>query len=450
MTSPTPPRHRRPRPRRQPPATPGAQTRAAALDLLLAVLRDGTALDAALDAAEADLAALSPSDRGFVRALVSTTLRRLGRLDAVIAAYVTRPLPASGLAAQMVLRLGAAQLLVMGTPAHAAVGATVGAAKVHREARTFDKLINAVLRRIAENGAPVFAALPASRDWPDWLVDSWRAAYGPERAEMIAAASGDEAPLDLTIKAGDSAVWAERLGGRAVGADSVRLTGAGAIRALPGYQDGAWWVQDAAAALPARLLGDVRGRRVLDLCAAPGGKTMQLAAAGAAVVAVDQSEVRAKRLQRNLLRTGLNAQIEVRDGRDLSGLGPFDAVLVDAPCTATGTLRRRPDVAWARQPGDGALLAPLQSALLSAAADAVKPGGRIVFCTCSLQPEEGAPVAADVLSKRPDLAVLAITQDALPDGVVPQSDGSVRTLPCDWLDAGGLDGFFIARLIKRP
>ena len=330
--------------------------RRAAAELLVAVMDRGRALEDAM-AETPSFSALEGRDRAFARALVTAGLRRLGSVDTVLSEFLQRPLPDSAEHARALLHLGATQLLVLGTPAHAAVGETVETANHMREARGFAKLMNAVLRKVAGNGAEIFASLPAGADLPAWLYTRWRATYG-ETASRIAAALLNEAPLDISVK-DDAAGWAEKLGGVLTPTGSVRLTDPAPIDTLPGFDEGAWWVQDAAAALPAKLLGDVRGKRVLDLCAAPGGKTLQLAAAGAHVTAVDKSEARLKRLRENLARTKLKAEVICADALEFRA-EPFDAVLLDAPCTSTGTLRRHPDVAWLRRPTDVRALAELQ------------------------------------------------------------------------------------------
>ena len=460
--------------------------RIAAAELLIAVLDRGRALEDAL-AETQSFSELEGRDRAFARALVTAGLRRLGGVNAVLARFLERPLPESAQHARALLHIGATQLLVLGTPPHAAVGETVEAANALRQARGFAKLINAVLRRISREGATL-DALPPGADLPAWLYTRWRAAYGDE-APKIAQALLHEPPLDLTVKS-DAVAWVEKLGdvltptgsvrilpfslgengsadegraiARAVGqhapsptATSPQLDapdplapspqGREGIESLPGFSDGEWWVQDAAAALPARALGDVRGKRVLDLCAAPGGKTLQLAAAGAYVTAVDKSEGRLKRLRENLARTQLEATVICADALAYRAAEPFDAVLLDAPCTSTGTLRRHPDVAWLRRPTDIRALADLQSQLLQAAAAQLKPGAPLVYAVCSLEPEEGPGVVSAALIQgwRRD----PMRQDEIPGGdrfLTP--DGDLRTLPSHWPEIGGLDGFYVARL----
>ncbi|MEZ5960906.1 MAG: transcription antitermination factor NusB [Hyphomonadaceae bacterium] len=414
--------------------------RRAATDLLVAVMERGRALEDALGETP-NFKALEGRDRAFARALVTAGLRRLGGIDAVLSEFLDRPLPDSAHHARALLHLGAAQLLVLGTPAHAAVGETVETANQMREARGFAKLMNAVLRKVANNGPKILDNLPPGSDLPHWLYTRWRAAYG-EAAPAMAEALLTEPPLDISVK-NDAAGWAERLFGAVTPTGSVRLTEHAPVDSLPGFNEGAWWVQDAAAALPAQLLGDVHGKRVLDLCAAPGGKTLQLAAAGAAVTAVDKSEVRLKRLRENLARTKLKAEVVCADALEFKA-EPFDAVLLDAPCTSTGTLRRHPDVAWLRRPTDVKALSDLQAQLIEAAAKLLKPGAPLVYAVCSLEPEEGPGVVADALRKGWRRNPLTTE---IPAGFIT-ADGDMRTHPGLWPEIGGLDGFYAARLVR--
>ena len=346
------------------------------------------------------------------------------------------------------LRLGAAQLLFLDTPAHAAVGETVALASgPHAYAKG---LVNAVLRRVAREGKEDLARQDAPRlNTPDWLWESWKAAYGEPAAHAIADAHLAEPPLDLTVKA-DPEDWAARLDGERLYGNTVRRPAGGAIEDLPGYAEGAWWIQDAAAALPARLLGDVRGRTAIDLCAAPGGKTAQLAAVGAAVTAVELSDRRAGRLRSNLQRLQLEARIEVADALAWRPPRPVGHVLLDAPCTATGTIRRHPDIAWHKSAADVTRMAALQQGLLEAAVAMLEPGGMLVYASCSLQPEEGPQVIERALARGLPVARQPVEPSEL-DGLAVDltSEGDVRTLPCQLAGRGGLDGFFIARLRRH-
>lgn len=419
--------------------------RRAAAELLAAVLEQRMALDDALDRTPS-FAALEGRDRAFARAIATAALRRLGGIDAVLAKFLDRPLPESAAEARALLRIGAAQILVLGTPAHAAVGETVTAANGLRGGRPFARLINAVLRKVANQGSVLLTTQKPGADLPAWLFTRWRAAYGADAA-AIAESLQHEPPLDLSVKS-DAGVWAEKLGGALTPTGSVRIASYSAVDQLAGYDEGAWWVQDAAAALPALMLGDVRGKTVLDLCAAPGGKTLQLAARGAQVVAVDRSATRLNTLRANLVRTKINAEIVADDAVTWRPRQKADAILLDAPCTATGTLRRHPDIAWLRKPDDIKKLAALQTRLLAGAADMLKPKGALVYAVCSLEPEEGPAIIEAALKtglwKR---APLARGEVAGADEFVA-ADGDLRTLPSQWREIGGLDGFYAARLIR--
>ena len=416
--------------------------RRAAADLLVAVMDRGRSLEDALSETPS-FNALEGRDRAFARALATAGLRRLGGVNAVLSRFLDRPLPDSAQHARALLHLGAAQLLVLGTPPHAAVGETVETANGMREARGFAKLMNAVLRKVSREGQAIFDALPPGADLPAWLYTRWCACYG-DAAPRIAEALLNEPPLDLTVKA-DPVSWAQKLNATRTPTGSVRLSEHGPLEQLAGFDDGEWWVQDAAAALPALLVGDVRGKRVLDLCAAPGGKTLQLAAMGARVTAVDKSEARLRRLRENLTRTKLGADVICADALEYRASEPFDAILLDAPCTSTGTLRRHPDVAWLRRPTDVRALSELQTRLLDAAARLLKPEGRLVYAVCSLEPEEGPGVIASALQKGwRRMPVDAEEFAGAATFITPEGD--LRTLPSHWPEIGGLDGFYAARL----
>lgn len=432
----------------------GRAARAAAARLLAAVLDAHHPLDGLLDPSAGDPAytRLEPRDRRLAHAIVATALRRHGEIAAVLDGLVEkRPRRAGALF--RIMEIAAAQLLFMEVADHAAVSLALDLVGEDRDARHFKGLANAVLRRIArERGSLLAGQDPARLDTPAWLFERWSAAYGEAETRRIAEAHRVEPSLDLSVKA-DPAAWAERLGGVVLPTGTVRLIPSGPVDALPGFAEGAWWVQDAAAALPTRLLGAVAGKRVADLCAAPGGKTAALAAAGALVTAVDVSAARLERLSANLARLGLAAETVGADLLAYEPPAPFDAILLDAPCTATGTVRRHPDIAWLKRPGDVAALADLQARMLDRVVPWLKASGLLVYCTCSLEPEEGEAQAAR-LSARPDLArvpVEAAEIGGLAEAVTPEGD--VRTLPSHLVTAtprlSGLDGFFIARFRKR-
>lgn len=416
-----------------------------ALDLLDAVLHRARPLDEAITD-HPGFAGLDGRDRGFVRLLAATTLRRLGQIDALIDAMLENPLPAKAGGVQDLLRLGACQLLFLETPAHAAVSTAVDLAQA-RGHGPHKALVNAVLRRLGREGAALRREQDAARmNTPGWLWDGWTAAYGEKTCRRIADAHLAEAPLDITVN-GDPGAWAERLEARILPTGGLRRRAGGQVEDLPGFAEGAWWVQDAAASLPARLMGNVAGRRVVDLCAAPGGKTAQLVSMGADVVAVDRSERRLARLKENLDRLGLTATLVAADAGTWRPTAPADAVLLDAPCSATGTIRRHPDVARLKTPDDVARLAAVQDRLLTAALDMVSPGGVLVYCACSLEPAEGIErIEALFGAEAPAERVPLGTDEVGGIGELVSAAGDLRTLPCHLGAAGGMDGFFAARL----
>ncbi|CAO3399019.1 transcription antitermination factor NusB [Azospirillum sp. 11R-A] len=421
--------------------------RGVALDLLRDVLRKSVPFDDAFDA-HPELAALQPRDRGFVRLLVATVLRRLGQIDEMIQASLAKPgLPKAAI--HDMLRLGTAQLVFLNTPAHAAVDTAVELAAA-RNAAPYKGLINAVLRRIGREGAEMAARQDAGRlNTPDWLWLSWRSAYGTARTRGIVEAHLHEAPLDITVKS-DPAGWAERLGATLLPTGSLRRPTGGSVTELPGFEDGEWWIQDLAASLPAKLFGDLAGKRVFDLCAAPGGKTAQLVVRGAQVTAIDRSARRLERVTENLKRLRLEADVLAADATTWEPEEPADAVLLDAPCSATGAIRRHPDILRVKTPDDIAKLARAQSRLLARSVELVKPGGTLIYCTCSIQPEEGEVQVARLLEQDKRVERWPVTADELGGLSEPINEaGEVRSLPGMLADLGGIDGFFVARLRRR-
>jgi 16S rRNA (cytosine967-C5)-methyltransferase len=436
-----------------PPAqVPGLAARRAAADIIEGVIHRGRSLDEQIDGASAHtgLAYLEERDRALMRRIVATVLRRLGTLRHLISTCLDRGLPADAPRLESVLLVGAAQILFLDVPNHAAVDLAVRLVQADRRSGRYAGLVNAVLRRLTRNADELLEGVDViALDTPGWLLARWTRTYGEATARAIAAAHAQEPALDLTVKS-DADGWAARLRGRVLPTGSLRAIAAGPVGALPGFDEGAWWVQDAAAALPARMLGDVRGQTVADLCAAPGGKTLQLALAGAKVTAVDRAENRMARLRDNLRRTGLAATPVIADVATFDA-GPFDAVVLDAPCSSTGTIRRHPDIPWQKRDTDIAALATVQAGLLDRAIALTRPGGRLVFCTCSLEPEEGEALIADALSRDSRIRRLPITAaevSGVPEFV--SEEGDLRTLPCFWPDdeprLGGLDGFYAARL----
>ncbi len=439
------------RPAGKPQSHTVTSARAAALQIVAGVLDKGRPLDDIL--AEAGRASglftdLEARDRAFARLLSVTVLRRLGQIDDLLAHCLDRPLAEAKPRLRNILRLGAAQLVFIEVAGHAAVDETVRLAGREKSSRG---LVNAVLRRITREGKTVVEAQDAARlNTPDWLWRSWAQTFGEAQARAVASAHLAEPPLDLTVaSAATAAEWVKSLDAEATFRTSLRRGGGGRIEDLPGYADGAWWVQDAAATLPARLLlsalDDPAGAGIIDLCAAPGGKTAQLAAAGARVTAVDRSGKRLGRVSENLARLGLEADLVTADAADWRPDVPADAVLLDAPCTATGTLRRHPDAAYLKSPSDVARMAAVQARLAEAARDMLRPGGVLVYCTCSLQAEEGEAQAARLVGEGFErLAVSAAEIDGFEAAVT--GEGDLRTLPSFKAEKGGMDGFFAARL----
>jgi 16S rRNA (cytosine967-C5)-methyltransferase len=418
---------------RRPTGTAGYPVRKAAQALLDAVMQKHRPLEEALAAPPGRL---SPRDRAAAHRIAAAVLRRAGSLDAVLEPFLRREPPAEVRAA---LRAGAAELLLLGTPAHAAVAATVAVVP-----KPFAGLVNAVLRKVATEGPAALEGLDAERlDTPPWLWTAWHGAYGP-KVRAIARAHREAAPLDLTLAPGAAAPE----GAEILPTGTARLPEGTRVTELPGFAEGRFWVQDAAAALPARLLAAQPGERVADLCAAPGGKTAQLVAAGARVAAVERDPKRLARLRENLARLHLDAELVEADAASWSPGEAFDAVLLDAPCTATGIVRRHPDIPHLKRASDVPQMAGTQARLLAHAATLLRPGGRLVLATCSLQPEEGEAHLARAAGL--GLVLDPIRPEELPglaEAVTPQ--GTLRTRPDMWGERGGLDGFFAARFVKR-
>lgn len=428
----------------------GLAARQAAAQLLAAAIDAHTPLDALTDGEHGHprFLALAPRDRALVRAMLASALRNRAAIDALLDARLKRPLPAKARQLLHVLHVAAAQILFLDTPDSAAVDLAVTHARQDPRTARFTGLVNAVLRGIARDKQSKFpTVLETVREGPIWLAERLAAVYGAEAAGRILTAHRREAALDITVKA-DPAAWAEKLGGIVLPTGSVRLSGpAVPVPELPGFAEGQWWVQDAAAALPARLLGDVDGLGVADLCAAPGGKTAQLALTGAKVTAVDSSASRLKRLEENLARLKLTAEVVKADVLDYEPEEPFDAVLLDAPCSSTGTARRHPDVVWTKTPDDVARLAALQHRLLERALALVRPGGTVVFSNCSLDPAEGEELVANLLATTDTVRLSPIRPGEIDGAECFVSEaGMLRTTPAGWPESGGLDGFFAARL----
>jgi 16S rRNA (cytosine967-C5)-methyltransferase len=417
----------------------GIQARKAAVYLLDQVLEEGRLMSELIGGGALDK--LPPDDRARAQRLALDTLRGMERADRLLQKHLSKYPP---MTVRNVLRVGTVELC-QGGAAHGVVNAMVGLVSKHRQLSHLKGLVNAVLRKIAAEGPEAWAALRAPR-LEKWLRGPLVEAWGAEAMAAMEAAHFAGAPLDLTARR-DPAALAEALGGELLPTGSVRLREAGQVSTMPGFTEGDWWVQDAAAALPVQVLAPQKGEVVLDLCAAPGGKTMQLAAAGAQVTAVDSSASRMARLKENLARVHLPAKTLVKDARAMRG--EYDAILLDAPCSATGTIRRHPDLPYAKDGSEFGELIELQEVLIDHAWSLLKPGGRLVFCTCSLLPDEGEVQVDEALERHGDMTVDRSALD-LP-GIAPEwisSEGGLRLRPDYWSEQGGMDGFYIACLRK--
>jgi 16S rRNA (cytosine967-C5)-methyltransferase len=437
-----------------PPPPPGLAVRMAAAAALADILGNGHTLEErfAADAAAGRQQAFDARDRALIRSIVTTTLRRLGTIRAALARFLDRGLPRKCGALEPTLLVAAAQILYLDVPDHAAVDLAVRAVRADQRSAPFAALVNAVLRNLIRARDEVKDTADPFLDTPPWLAARWKKAWGEETAARIALIHRHESTLDLTVRS-DPAGWAQRLGGIELPTGSVRLVTRQPIGELEGYADGQWWVQDAAAAIPARLLAAQHGERIADLCAAPGGKAAQLAAAGASVIALDRSAERMRRLAENFERLRLPVEIALGDALSYEA-APFDAILLDAPCTATGTIRRHPDVAWVKRVGDIGALSAVQAKMLDHACDLLKPGGRLVYCTCSIEREEGEAQVAALLRRNPDMQRAPV--EAAEVGGLSELitlDGDVRTLPYHLPNSeprlAGLDGFFASRLVRK-
>jgi 16S rRNA (cytosine967-C5)-methyltransferase len=421
--------------------------RRAVLEILAQIFEHRQTYDHAF--ADHDFASqLSDRDRHWVRLVVMTVLRHRFALQAVAVTFVKARIPKKHARVNYALWAGAVELYVMHAKSHAVVHEWVEVIK-HSPSNHAKGMVNAVLRRMAEQ--PELWQEHHTTPPRGWLWKSWIDAYGLETTVQIAEVSQQVPPLDLTCKQ-DADKWSEKLEGILLTNGSVRLQSAGDITQLEGYNEGAWWVQDAAATLPVQLIADVQGKRVLDLCAAPGGKTAQLASMGAQVMALDRSQGRTKRLRDNMQRLELVVDTVVADALAWQPEGPFDAILLDAPCTATGTLRRHPELPFIKSKEDVAEMVTLQQQLLEKASEWLEPGGVLIYCVCSLQPEEGEAQIDAFLNGQTTMQRHAVTKQDLPMDLAMSitKSGDVRTLPSFWQEQGGMDGFFISRLVKEP
>ena len=435
-------------------ADAGLAARQGAHRLIAAVLTQKRALDEAFaeEATRGPLAKLDPADRGFARAIATTTIRHVGELDLIIKRLLDKKLPPRAGLTQTILRAALAELFFLDVKPHAVVDLAVEAASRDDDAMHFKSLVNAILRRALRERETIREGIDGARAaLQPWLWKSWIGSYGEIKTREIIAVQFDEPPLDLSLK--DETTrdqWAARLDAIILPTGSLRLRHSSRVEALDGFAEGAWWVQDAAAALPVKLLGDIKARDVLDLCAAPGGKTLSLAARGANVTALDRSAPRLERLMQNLERLSLTAEIIVEDATKFTPSRNWDYILLDAPCTATGTARRHPDVLLLKSAADRDRLAQLQARLLDKSATLLNAGGTLVYCTCSLETEEGPRQVDAFLDRHPAFERFAVRADEVGGlGEAITKAGDLRTLPCHWHEAGGLDGFFAARLRRK-
>lgn len=441
------------------PMAPGQAVRMAAATAIGGILATGRTVDERMNSDSHVLAGMEPRDVALMRSIIVVALRRLGTIRLALDRFMERRPPRKAQALEGILIAGVAQILFLDVPDHSAVDLAVRSAKHDSNTAPFAALSNAVLRNVIRHREELLDVGDPFADTPAWLATRWITHWGQEAAEKIALAHRREPTFDLTI-ADDPADWANKLNGIVLPSGSVRLRERTPVTQIEGYDDGHWWVQDCAAALPARLLAVQSGERVADLCAAPGGKTAQLAQTGASVTAVDRSAERLRRLTDNLRRLNLEADVRASDALTFKA-EPFDAILLDAPCTATGTIRRHPEVAWNKRQSDLASLAELQSKLLDHAVNLLKPGGRLVYCTCSLEPEEGEDQIKALLRRNPDVRRLpvdageiasqfdsSLAGDSLASAIT--ENGEVRTLPYflphDEPRLSGIDGFFVSRL----
>lgn len=418
----------------------GVQARLVAGVLLNAALEKRTGLDEEM--AKSPARDLSPADRAFARACAMGALRRLGEIDQILGKRL-KALP--GLPTMTILRIAVAQMLVLETPSFAAVSTAVKLAERDNKTRPYKNLINAVLRGIDRDG---FGVTKPEANLPEWLAARWQATYGDEAFVGLAEATRFEPTTDISVKpSADSAALAQALEANILEGGTLRTDRRGDVASWPHFDEGDWWVQDAAAAIPARLLDVKSGQTALDLCAAPGGKTLQLAAAGASVVALDRSESRLKRLRQNFERTKLSAEVVAIPAEDWEDDRQFDAVLLDAPCSATGTYRRNPEALRAVRPADIAKLADVQHRLLDVAAQKVKVGGKLVYCVCSLEREEGETQMIAFLRRHAGFKTVAADPASVGAPLEALTkEGWLRILPGQWAEKGSLDGFFIALL----
>lgn len=437
---------------------PGLSSRQAASKLLSAIIDKKTSMDGLLDLKGGNPAYLdlSDQDRLLVKAILLSTLRNYQIIEKFLDHLLEKPLPTGAVSLRHILRIGAAQILYLDVPDHSAVDLAVEQANIDPRNRRFANLVNAILRRMAREKDKMLPKLGEKTAMlPDWYAKKLSKSYGFNRARKMMQLMSQPAPIDITVKS-DADLWAQKLGGTKLTDWSVRLDKLdGPLQSLEGFDDGEWWVQDLAASLPARLFGDLNGKRMIDLCAAPGGKTAQLILAGAEVTALDRSKSRLNRLNENLVRLKLSAHTEISRMEKYQTEDLFDMALLDAPCSSTGTIRRHPDVVWTKNEEDITYLAGVQKGLLDHAITLLKPGGLIVFSNCSLEPEEGEEMIVQYAADHQDKVELEAIDPALCPGFesVITDDGFIRTTPDFSLNEDeqlqGADGFFAAKLRKK-
>ncbi len=425
---------------------PSQNTRLVSFELINAVLKRHQTLDDVLEVLTS-YNSLEQRERAFARNLASTTLRRLGQIDDLINYCLKSALPRRAMAVRDVLRLGVCQLVFLRTPTHAAVNTTVNMLD-EIKLGYYKKLVNAILRRLSLEADEIIKNQDVEKlNTPEWLWISWKRTYGKEACRRIAQAHLNEPPLDITAKE-NAEIWAHKLQAALLSTGTIRLKQTTNVKKLDGFDKGAWWVQDAAAALPVTLLGNIEGKHIIDLCAAPGGKTAQLLSRGAKVSSVERSTIRLKRLKKNLARLKMTPEFFCQDATYWTPNEKADAVLLDAPCSSTGTIRRHPDILHLKNRKDIRKLSTTQYRLIKAALKMVKSGGRVIFCTCSLQSEEGPELIDKILKEYPSIQLETIKPEevcGLDELITNQ--GTIRCLPYHLREQGGLDGFFIARLI---
>jgi len=432
--------------------TAGLEVRQVSLRLISCVIDKKISLDGLTDTLNGQprYLALDTRDRSLSRAITLATLRHYPAISALLTRFISRPLPRKATLLHHLIHLTIAQILYLDVPDHAAINIGVTIAKSDPRLNRFAPLINALARQVARNAENIHDNQTMPIWEPSWFYQMLESHYGAAQAQAIIQAQTQQPPLDLSVKE-NASLWATKLSGQVLPNGTVRLSNSKHnVSELPGFASGDWWVQDVAASLPVRLLGDVKGKKLADLCAAPGGKTAQLLCMGAEVTAFDSSKSRMQRLQQNMQRLNLHPNIQIGDVRSITQEQLFDAVLCDAPCSSTGTVRRHPDILWTKSQHDIERLVQLQSELLTTALRFTRSGGVVVFSNCSLSFQEGEDLIAHFLGNHPNAKLDPIKADELPAvfASLVKPEGFLRSTPADLSDFGGMDGFFAARLLK--